>query len=94
MYHGQSRIIAPPNTDMLFDKLDVCLKHVPEMEGKKELCVIYLYVLFAHIDRENIANQITLIDEQFLIQRKNQKYVAKNFLFNIHLFIHLSSISC
>lgn len=41
---------------MLFDKLDVCLKYVLEMEGKKEFCVIYLYVLFAYIDRENIVN--------------------------------------
>ena len=47
---------------------------------KRNFAVIYLYTIVVHIDTENTASQRTLIDEQFLIQREDQKYVTKNFV--------------
>lgn len=47
---------------------------------KKKVSLIYLYGMFMHIETENVVNQRTLIDEQFLIQRKKQKFVIKLFV--------------
>lgn len=79
MNHGQPWVITPPNTEMLFIKLNLCTQDVPR-EAEKKLCAVYLYAMFEHMERENTANQRTLIDEKFLIQKRNQKCVTNNFI--------------
>lgn len=61
MNHDQSWVITPPNTEMLFNKLNVCMYDVPRKEAEKQGCVVYLYAVSQHMERENTANERTLM---------------------------------
>lgn len=66
----------------------------PERKEKTKICVIYLYVMFVHIEKisqikEHLWWAISHLEENIEVCDKNLFL-----LFNTHLFIYLTSIFC